>query len=192
MQVRKINKQVPTLSTTKTASEATESRLSRSLEAALGETLPAESEKTASEAREAPVGSVSTHLAKFAEEIAGSQFDRQLAQVDRLGTAMADAFVRRIGAHEESAEKLAAARGDSMGLTHAELEMIHDLRTQPHVFVQKVAQMQQQLQKSAAQEKTAEEVYADTANETIRAIHKLASDCVADGYRAGLEFLGAV
>lgn len=192
MQVRKINNPVPSLPTVKTASVNQESRLSRALDAAIGQTLPAQTEKVASEAADAPVGNVSTHLAKFAEDIASSQFDRQLAQVDRLGTAMADAFVRRIGAHEESAEKLAAAREGSMGLTHDEIAMIQDLRTRPEVFVQKVAQMSQDLYKRASHEKTAEEVYAEAANDTIRELHKLACECVTDGYRAGLEMLGAV
>lgn len=182
----KIQKLPSNAGTTKTASqEAQTSKLDRALAAALGE---AET-KVASEQPEVATPSpraqadVVASLSKLAEDVASSNFDRQVAQVDKLGTVLADAFVRRIGDWEAGGAKLASARGEETALTHEELAMINDYRTNPAVFVQKVAAMVEGGD-APLTEKQAQEIYAESAKDATRMIHKVAMDHFAEGYRA--------
>ena len=188
MNIRKIpQSNSPAVGATKIASAQPSSKLERALAAALSE------EKVASETPEVvatPSAQRTVHsdLSKLAEEVAVSSFDRQVAQVDKLGTVMADAFVRRIGDWEEGSAKLASARASEAQLTHEELAMINDYRTNPALFVQKVAAMVEGAEPEMT-EKQAADIYNTTAQETVRHIHKLAADHFAEGYRAAGEIL---
>lgn len=186
---------LPSSSSVKTAAQtpkAPTSSLDRALAAALGE------EKVAGDQSEVEVaapsamaqGNVVASLSKLAEDVAISNFDRQVAQVDKLGTVLADAFVRRIGDWEAGGAKLASARGDDAALTHEELAMVHDYRTNPAVFVQKVAAMVEGAD-APLTEKQAQEIYAESARDATRMIHKVAMDHFAEGYRAIDELLAA-
>jgi ribosome maturation protein Sdo1 len=172
----------PAATSTKTASAETPTK--SALERAMAAVVQDEPAKPAQEKVSADAQTASAHaasLAKIAEEVAASNFDRQIAQVDKLGSVMAQAFVRELSNLEQGAQKIAAEYTASANLTPDELAMIHDLRTQPEVFFQKVAAMRGPTQLT---EKEAADLYEKTAQDTVRQIHKLAMEHHVAGYQA--------
>ena len=176
---------------TKTASAEpsnTASALERAMAAAVRDADPKPSqEKVSSEVQ--PQSQPSAHLnmlSKFAEEVAASNYERQVAQVDKLGSVMAQAFVRELGNLEQGAQKIASEYNANANLTPDEIAMINDLRTRPDVFFQKVAAMQRG---DELTEKEAAELYEKTAKDTVRQIHKLAMDHHVAGYQAATALI---
>jgi RNA-binding protein YhbY len=154
---------------------------SSSVLSAIDEALAqAESVKVASD--RTPAGD----LEKIAAEVATSNRDGEVAHVEKLGAAMADSFVRQLAAYETASEKIAMEKSASMNLTAEELQMVHEVRTNPDAFIAKVAQLA-----GTQTEKTAAEVWESTAQETVRAIHKTAMDHYAAGYSTVVEALKA-
>ena len=155
-----------------------------SVTSAINEALAqAESVKTASERRN-PVAD----LEKMAFEVAEGNRQGEVGHVEKLGSAMADSFVRQLAAYETAASNIAQEKAASMGVTAEELQMVHEARTNPQLFMAKVAEAAGGEEQMT--EKVAAEIWEQTAAETTRAIHKTAMDHYAAGYGAAVQVLG--
>lgn len=163
--------------TTKTASHtpAKTSNIASAIDEALAQ---AEAVKTASEGR-----NPSADLEKMASEIAFEQRDAEVGHAEKIGAAMADSFVRQLAAYETAAQNIAMEKAASMQISADELEMVREARENPEGFIAKVAAAagvgadEEQLT-----EKQAAEIWENTAQETVRGIHKVAMDHYAAGY----------
>jgi hypothetical protein len=146
--------------------------VSSAIEAALAQ---AEAVKTASERR-----NPSEDLEKMAFEVAQGNRMGEVGHVEKLGSAMADSFVRQLAAYETAANSIAQEKAASMQVTAEELEMVMEARHNPQLFIAKVAEAAQNGEQM--NEKVAAEIWEQTAQETTRAIHKTAMDHYAAGY----------
>lgn len=126
-------------------------------------------------------------LEKMAAEVASSNRDAEIAHVEKLGSAMADSFVRQLAAYETASEKIAMEKAAEMDVTAEELQLVHAARTNPRAFIAKIAE-QAQIDEYQ-NEKIAAEVWETTAQDTVRAIHKTAMDHYAAGYATVVEAL---
>ena len=150
------------------------SSVSHALEAALAQ---AEAVKTASERR-----NPAADLEKMAAEVAEGNRMGEVGHVEKLGSAMADSFVRQLAAYETAANNIAQEKAASMQVTAEELEMVMEARHNPQLFLAKVAEAAQGGEQMS--EKIAAEIWETTAQDTTRAIHKTAMDHYAAGYAA--------
>jgi hypothetical protein len=163
--------------TTKTASHTPTktSNIASAIDEALAQ---AEAVKTASEAR-----SPSADLEKMASEIALGQRDAEVGHAEKIGAAMADSFVRQLAAYETAAHNMAMEKAASMEITAEEVEMIREARENPEAFIAKVASaIDSSDEDETLTEKQASEIWENTAQETVRGIHKVAMDHYAAGY----------
>ena len=160
------------------------SSVSHALEAALAQ---AEAVKTASERR-----NPAADLEKMAAEVAEGNRMGEVGHVEKLGSAMADSFVRQLAAYETAANNIAQEKAASMQVTAEELEMVMEARHNPQLFIAKVAEAAQAAQGGEEMsEKVAAEIWETTAQETTRAIHKTAMDHYAAGYASIAQALEA-
>jgi len=113
--------------------------------------------------------------------------EAEVGHVEKLGAAMADSFVRQLAAYETAAEKIAMEKAASMAVTAEELDFVRAARSNPQEFVAKVAEEASAYE--GYSEKVASEVWENTAQDTVRAIHKTAMDHYASGYATVLEAL---
>ena len=163
------------------------SSVSSAIEAALAQ---AEAVKTASERR-----NPAADLEKMAAEVAEGNRMGEVGHVEKLGSAMADSFVRQLAAYETAANNIAQEKAASMQVTAEELEMVLEARNNPQLFMAKVAEAAQAAQAAQGSEqiseKVAAEIWETTAQETTRAIHKTAMDHYAAGYASIAQALEA-
>lgn len=149
--------------------------------AAINETLSQiENTKTAS-------ARPTADLEKMAAEVAASQRDSEVEHAEKIGAAMADSFVRQVAAYETASEKIAMEKAAEMNVTAEELQLIHTARTDPRGFLAKVAEEAEY--QDYQNEKIAAEIWENTTQETVRAIHKTAMDHYAVGYATIIEAL---
>lgn len=163
--------------TTKTASHTPvkTSNIASAIDEALAQ---AEAVKTASETR-----NPSADLEKMASDLAMGQRDAEVGHAEKIGAAMADSFVRQLAAYETAAQNIAMEKAASMEITADEVEMVRAARENPSAFIAKVAEMSgMSAQEEGLTEKQAAEIWENTAQETVRGIHKLAMDHYAAGY----------
>ena len=168
------------------------SSVSSAIEAALAQ---AEAVKTASERR-----NPAADLEKMAFEVAEGNRMGEVGHVEKLGSAMADSFVRQLAAYETAANNIAQEKAASMQVTAEEVEMVLEARNNPQLFIAKVAEAAQANQEAQygqyaqgggqISEKVAAEIWETTAQETTRAIHKTAMDHYAAGYASIAQALG--
>lgn len=168
--------------TTKTASAAPAPRagVMDAITAALAE---AETVKTASTPENTPAG----QLEKMASEVVASNRDAELQHAEKIGAAMADSYVRQLAAYEAASEKIAMEKAAEMNVTAEELQMVMAARQDPQGFLAKVAEQAQY--QEYQNEKIAAEVWDQTAQDTVRAIHKTAMDHYAAGYGTIIQAL---
>jgi hypothetical protein len=139
----------------------------------------------------AEVASPTADLEKMAAAVVESQHASEVAHVQKLGAAMADAYVRQLASYEQAAAQLAQEKTASMGITDGELQLISELRADPQGTVMKLASMVGVApQDEYLTEKQAAEVWQQTAEATVRGIHKTAMEHYATGYQTVLEVLG--
>lgn len=134
-----------------------------------------------------PAYSPAADLEKMASEVAMANREAEVGHVEKLGAAMADSFVRQLAAYETAAEKIAMEKAASMAVTAEELDFVRAARSNPQEFVAKVAEEASAYEEYS--EKVASEVWENTAQDTVRAIHKTAMDHYASGYATVLEAL---
>lgn len=196
----KMSRLTSTNTTTKTAAaKSTQSLLDLAIEAASQGAEKVASQETAEpEAPRHEPSSVTASLTKLAEEVAANNMDSQIARVSKLGSAMGDAFMRRVGDWESVATKLASERTAEANLSPIELQMIHDYRHNKQAFVEKVAAMIPDGPQIPGgdpsdnlTEKQAADLHQKTVETTVQLIHKTAMDHFLEGYRAMAEFLQA-
>ena len=138
-------------------------------------------------AKTASAHSAIEDLEKMAAEVASSQRGGEVEHAEKIGAAMADSFVRQIAAYEAASEKIAMEKAAEMNVTADELQLVRTARMDPRGFLAKVSEEADY--QAYQNEKVAEEIWENTTQETVRAIHKTAMDHYATAYATMLDVL---
>lgn len=138
-------------------------------------------------AKTASAHSAIEDLEKMAAEVASSHRGGEVEHAEKIGAAMADSFVRQIAAYEAASEKIAMEKAAEMNVTADELQLVRTARVDPRGFLAKVAEEAEY--QDYQNEKVAAEIWENTTQETVRAIHKTAMDHYAVGYATMLDTL---
>lgn len=138
-------------------------------------------------AKTASAHSAIEDLEKMAAEVASSHRGGEVEHAEKIGAAMADSFVRQIAAYEAASEKIAMEKAAEMNVTADELQLVRTARMDPRGFLAKVAEEAEY--QDYQNEKVAAEIWENTTQETVRAIHKTAMDHYAVGYATMLDTL---
>jgi hypothetical protein len=138
-------------------------------------------------AKTASAHSAIEDLEKMAAEVASSHRGGEVEHAEKIGAAMADSFVWQIAAYEAASEKIAMEKAAEMNVTADELQLVRTARMDPRGFLAKVAEEAEY--QDYQNEKVAAEIWENTTQETVRAIHKTAMDHYAAGYATMLDAL---
>jgi hypothetical protein len=121
-------------------------------------------------------------LLKIAEQTLGLDKEADIKHAEQMGSAFADGFVRRMTGYNEAAGNLEAVKQASevASVTAEDLAFLKMARENPEQFLAEVERGRAAGTSEA--EKRAADVYAETYNDTVRAIHKTASDHYQHAY----------
>lgn len=130
-------------------------------------------EKVASEQNN-QVNEPAAHLKTAAVQYAQRNREEEERHARKLGFCMSEGFIAGVSAYEKAAEQLSQEKvASSNDLSPDEINLIKNLRSNPDEFVEKIAAIQVEKE----------------FNETVRSIHKTASDHYLTGYAATQQLI---